>query len=143
MAPPRAETALRILLVEDDLFDANAFGRLVRRSGVSAHVEHHRSVESAWTRIRISEGAWGLLVLDQHLPDAHGLELLARLRRVDEALPVVVRSTALSRRESALASRLGVEACLEKNDARADHTLALLLWKIAERAATGVFPRPG
>lgn len=54
------------------------------------------------------------LILDQHMPQMTGLELVARLRTDGRNIPVLLITGSPSSALTALASRLGIEKVLEK-----------------------------
>jgi CheY-like chemotaxis protein len=80
-----------ILLVEDDLLNVDLARRVLRRR---PHVELVAAGTGADALALVAEQPPSLVLLDMHLPDLSGLEILARLR-ADPAtaqLPIVVLS---------------------------------------------------
>ncbi|MEZ4428372.1 MAG: response regulator [Nannocystaceae bacterium] len=113
---PRAERApSRILLVEDDPFDATLMRRAIQLSGVSRDEPlHARSLEEA--RPHLDGGALTLIILDLRLPDSRGLETIARLRGVDAQTPLVVVSELDDRTLQRAALAMGASAFLSKRE---------------------------
>jgi two-component system invasion response regulator UvrY len=63
---------------------------------------------------RLREGAWDVALLDLSLPDGSGIELLARIREVAPALPVLVLSMHAERRYAVQLLRSGASGYLQK-----------------------------
>jgi CheY-like chemotaxis protein len=79
----------RILLVEDDP-DAAVFFRDVLTGRGGYEVTH--TADPALALSLATRETWGLLLTDLHLPGMTGLELLAAVRAVRPALPVILVS---------------------------------------------------
>ncbi|WP_372462155.1 PP2C family protein-serine/threonine phosphatase [Nocardia rosealba] len=80
--------AARILLVEDDPGDALLVEELVADLGAGPRLEWVRTLAEAGERLRTDTP--DCVLLDLHLPDANGLEALARLHQIDDQIAVVV-----------------------------------------------------
>jgi DNA-binding response OmpR family regulator len=77
---------VRLLLAEDDADIAEPMARALRRDGYD--VDWVTSAAEVLERLR---AVWvDLLVLDLGLPDADGVELCRRIRRVDTRLPIIM-----------------------------------------------------
>jgi two-component system, OmpR family, response regulator len=79
-------TAMRILLVEDDLPLARALHQSLRTEGFIAN--HVADAKSALLTIDTNE--CDMLILDLGLPDMDGLALLKQIRKKNVALPVLI-----------------------------------------------------
>jgi DNA-binding response OmpR family regulator len=79
-------TAMRILLVEDDLPLARALHQSLRTEGFIAN--HVADAKSALLTIDTNE--CDMLILDLGLPDMDGLTLLKQIRKKNVALPVLI-----------------------------------------------------
>ena len=79
----------RILLVEDDP-DAAMFFRDVLTGRGGYEVTH--TADPALALSLATRETWGLLLTDLHLPGMTGLEMLAAVRAVRPALPVILVS---------------------------------------------------
>ena len=79
-------TAMRILLVEDDLPLARALHQSLRTEGFTAN--HVADAKSALLTIDTNE--CDMLILDLGLPDMDGLTLLKQIRKKNVALPVLI-----------------------------------------------------
>ena len=77
---------MRILLIEDDL----AIGGAVRdHAGADGHaVDWARSLAEG--RDHLGVAAYGLVLLDLHLPDGNGIGLLQEMRRRADVTPVII-----------------------------------------------------
>src|SRR5258706_7805308 len=76
---------MRLLIVEDDAMLADGLARALRRSGHTADCV--TSAEHA--ALALEHDAFDVMLLDLGLPGSDGFELLARLRRRGNTLPVV------------------------------------------------------
>ncbi len=74
----------RILVVDDEKPLRELIERILRKEG-------YEVLEAATTKeaLKLIQEA-DLLLLDLRLPDGDGLELLRRIRRVDEGLPIII-----------------------------------------------------
>ncbi len=77
---------MRLLIVEDDAMLADGLARALRRSGHTADCV--TSAEHA--ALALEHDAFDVMLLDLGLPGSDGFELLARLRRRGNTLPVIV-----------------------------------------------------
>ena len=79
---------MRLLIVEDDALLADGLARTLRRSGHTADCV--TSAERAL--LALEHDAFDVVLLDLGLPGSDGFELLARLRRGGNTVPVIVIS---------------------------------------------------
>lgn len=86
--PGTGQTPLRILLVEDDVFDRLAVRRCLQQSSVFAKVDEAASAAEALERIGAS--TYDCLLLDYYLPDMQGLVLFQAIRAAVPDMPVVI-----------------------------------------------------
>jgi DNA-binding response OmpR family regulator len=77
---------MRILVVEDDALVADAIRRGLVEAGFA--VDHVLTAEQA--EAAIATGEFDLAVIDIGLPGRDGLTLVKRLRRAEQALPVLI-----------------------------------------------------
>jgi DNA-binding response OmpR family regulator len=77
---------MRILLAEDDSFLADGLSLVLRESGYA--VDH--AEDGVQADIALATTGYDLLILDLGLPGMDGLELLSKLRRRGDNLPVIV-----------------------------------------------------
>lgn len=92
---------VRILLVEDDPGDALLVEEMVADLGTGPRLEWVRTLAEAGERLRADVP--DCVLLDLHLPDANGLEALARLHQIDDRVAVVVM-TGLDQEQTGLAA---------------------------------------
>ncbi|WP_308282529.1 response regulator transcription factor [Pseudonocardia nigra] len=98
---------MQVLVVEDDEGVAAA---VVEALGAHGHVVTHVSrAAEAWTRVRDAD----LVLLDLGLPDADGLDVLRRIRRIADT-PVLVLTARGSERDVVRGLRLGADDYLVK-----------------------------
>jgi putative two-component system response regulator len=77
-----------VLLVEDDPDHADLARRCLERAFPGVAVAHAGDAASATELCRSS--VWSLILLDHHLPDGFGLDLLGRIRESAPHVPVVM-----------------------------------------------------
>lgn len=92
--PPSAvvddKSAVRILLVEDNEYDAFSFRRALRKSDLQAHVTIRIRAEEALNELQIDGASFDLIVSDYKLPGMSGLELYKLLRERQIHVPLVM-----------------------------------------------------
>lgn len=76
---------MRILLIEDEPLLGEAVATHLRRAHAVDWVQSLGDGTEAMRTV-----AYDLLLLDLNLPDGHGIDLLERLRRTGQAVPVIV-----------------------------------------------------
>jgi DNA-binding response OmpR family regulator len=101
---------MRILVVEDDALVADALRRGLKDAGYA--VDHVWNAEAADTAL--SAVVFDLAVLDIGLPGSSGLELLQRLRRRGNALPVLILTARDELSDRVTALDLGADDYLAK-----------------------------
>ena len=97
--PDEPET---LLLVEDDAGDAVLVRELLADSGLQARLTWARSLAEARELLRTG-GVPGCILLDLHLPDARGLEVVTQVLAAAPGAPVVVL-TGLAEESAGLAA---------------------------------------
>ncbi len=103
-----------ILMVEDNRDDAEAVRRWLARSETSYELQVVETLGAAINAIGAHD--YDLILLDLNLPDSHGLEGLAQIRAVADALPIVVFSGYADRSIAILAVRSGAEDYVLKDE---------------------------
>jgi serine phosphatase RsbU (regulator of sigma subunit) len=97
--PPDPET---LLLVEDDAADMVLVEELLADSGIRATLLWARSLAEAKERLR-RDGVPGCILLDLHLSDAQGVEVVSQVLAVAPGAPIVVL-TGLAEESAGLAA---------------------------------------
>lgn len=111
--PTAALLELSILLVEDDLADRVLYSRYLRSEIPSARIQ---SVESAVAAVQaLKQQRCDAVLCDLNLPDAHGLEVVDMLLKVQADLPVVILSSTQNEMMATEALRRGAQDYLFKN----------------------------
>ncbi|MEL6352036.1 MAG: response regulator [Cyanobacteria bacterium J06627_28] len=106
---------IEVLLVEDSFSDAKMVEAIVSASNLARPTFHHAMrFENALTMLK--ENSYDLVLLDLHLPDGEGIELIAQIKQQVPKIPVVV-FTGLQDGETALAAiQQGAQDYLLKSD---------------------------
>ena len=102
--------ARRVLIVEDDSATLDLFCTKLRQAGYE--VDGAPSVADALTAL--AQRRYAVVLADHVMPDVHGLELLAILRRAVPGMPFILYSGFLTAELSAQAHEFGAFAVLEK-----------------------------
>lgn len=106
-----------LFLVEDTQDDEELSLRAISNCGVSCEVEVVRHGGEALRLLISPEGpAPDLIVLDFHLPELNGLDILRELRRHEKtrAVPVVILNAMGSEREMSQCLEAGANSCVQK-----------------------------
>jgi len=97
-----------LLIVEDDADQLEFLGRRFRRIGFQVTaIGHPRQA-----MVAVSARQFDVALLDMSLPEIDGIELMARLQRMQAGLPVVILSG--FKYPESQAKQLGAFACLVK-----------------------------
>jgi two-component system sensor histidine kinase/response regulator len=86
---PSMSDLLRLLIVDDDAVDREILRRAIERSEVHAEVDEVSTFRDAKTWLD-EHGGYDCLILDNHLPDATGVEVVRALRGQGITLPILV-----------------------------------------------------
>jgi signal transduction histidine kinase len=104
---------LRILLVEDSPADARLTSELLRDAGtLEFELEGAGTLDGALSTL--ANSSFDVILLDLSLPDAHGLETVARLRERCPLVPLVVLSGLDDERIAIEALKVGAQDYLVK-----------------------------
>ena len=99
-----------ILIVEDELVLARQLAR-----SLAGHGHEVGQADSAGTALeRVRSDSPDLVLLDLHLPDASGLEVMERIARHDATLPVILMTAHASVGDAVEAMRRGAADYLQK-----------------------------
>jgi CheY-like chemotaxis protein len=113
--------AMKILLVEDDAPVAEFLAEAFQEAGHQVVIAH--SGEEALRALRREPPE--VVFLDLILPKMNGIQVLERIRLIDETLPVVIITAYPNLEEVVEARRLGVTEVIEKPDVLKQYTGAL------------------
>ncbi len=129
-------TVLRILLVEDDEHDVNAFRRSFRDSRPPARISHCGGAEEAIKLLDAGAGAFDVVVADYKLTGLSGLELCKEVAANDIPLPVVMLTGRGSENVAVEALKAGAFDYLVKDpDQGYLELLPLVLAKVVQKHA--------
>lgn len=99
--PRNSGSPASLLLIEDDAGDALLVEELVADSAPEMNVVWVQSIAAAGDAL--AAGLPDCVLLDLHLPDAHGLEAVARVQEYADSVPIVVL-TGMAEEETGLAA---------------------------------------
>lgn len=105
---------IAILLVEDNEDDVEIIRRLVRRSGVDHRLEQAATGKAAIELARVQ--AFDIALVDQHLPDIRGEQLIGQLHGAAPELPVVMLTRQGDERLAVEVMKAGAYDYLRKDD---------------------------
>ncbi len=105
----------RMLVVDDSLVSRKASRNLLAMAGYT-NVEETADGQQAFSKISGSQPSFDLVVADWHMPVMSGLDLLKKLRAIDEfkKLPIILLTGEKNKDEVVSAIREGVTAYLVK-----------------------------
>lgn len=106
-----APTAATLLLIEDDGI-VRAWVRLALRDGEWTIAAEAGSAEAGYQLL--GRRHCDLLLIDQHLPDESGTDLLRRMRREGVVLPAVLMTATAEEGLNETARESGFQACVVK-----------------------------
>ena len=116
-ARPVAATKLRVLIVEDDLSDAELVVHALERSGFDLERDTVQSPEEFKQKMR--KNGYDIVLADYRLPGWSGMETVQILRRVGLDVPVIMVSGALGEDKAVECIKLGAaDYVLKDNLAR-------------------------
>lgn len=122
----------RVLLVEDDVVDHEMVHRLIDGSH---QLTEAKSVQAA--RASVAESLPDCVLLDQHLPDGSGLQLLKEL--VEQRVPVVMLTRYGNETVAVEAMKLGAKDYLIKGQLREDSLRSSIRFAVeAQRAESNL-----
>jgi two-component system chemotaxis response regulator CheY len=104
------------VLIVDDASAVRTYVRAALEGAPGLDVEVHEAVSGFEALRLLPRQSFDLLILDINMPNIHGLELIAMLRRSEhyKATPVLVISTEASERDKQRALELGADGFLAK-----------------------------
>ena len=105
---------IAILLVEDNEDDVEIIRRLVRRSGAEHRLELAATGKAAIELARVQ--AFDIALVDQHLPDIRGEQLIGQLHEAAPELPVVMLTRQGDERLAVEVMKAGAYDYLRKDD---------------------------
>ena len=108
--PPQSEIQKTIYIVDDDEAVTDSLHSLLETFGFKVQSNGSGSDFLADERHR----AAGCLLIDQHMPDASGLDVLDSLRKEGVQIPTILISGRLDASTRERATRLGVRELLDK-----------------------------
>lgn len=111
----RQQTFVRCLLVDDNRFDRYNVRYAAERAGLN--LEFYEAATAAEARRLLNEETFGLIILDQNLPDGEGLELAAEasLSLHNAAAPRIMLTSQDDQRLAQGASAVGCAEFLVKS----------------------------
>ena len=102
---------VNLLLIEDDVDVADVLARTFREEGHETTVTHSGEAGLA----SLARQRPDAVLLDVRMPTMNGIEVLRRIRAIDQALPVIIISGLATPSEIAKARELGVTEVIEKS----------------------------
>jgi DNA-binding response OmpR family regulator len=121
--------AVNLLLIEDEVDVADLLARAFREEGHLTSVAHSGEDGLA----RLGRERPDAVLLDIRLPKMNGIEVLRRIREIDQALPVIIITGLATPSEISQAWDLGVTEVIEKS---------YVLKNLSESLALAVRKRP-
>ena len=101
---------MKLLLIEDDVPVAEVLASSFAVEGHETAIAY--TSEEGLTRL--GQDRPDVVLLDIHLPKMSGIDVLRKIRSLDQSLPVIIITGKATAREMAEARRLGVTDIIEK-----------------------------
>jgi two-component system, NarL family, invasion response regulator UvrY len=120
---------MKILLIDDHSIVRFGVRQLIQQRWPGAHVVEAATLAQALQEVRAS--AWDVVIADLNLPDAHGVECVAQLRKAAPAVPILVLSMHSETAYATQVLRMGAMGYLTKERAPEELVAAV------ERVANG------
>lgn len=126
--PPSEQSRVQICVVDDDEGVADSLKLLLETFGYDVMSYNSGADLIADDR----RHAAGCLIIDQHMPNMNGLDLVDRLQKEGVRMPAILISGRLDTNTKERAARLGIASVLEKPFA-ADRLVGLIRTVLPER----------
>lgn len=104
-------SSLSVLVIDDDVNVCDYLEELLTPEGCAVSAE--QDADAAIARLKAKE-TFHILILDLRMPDASGLEILARLRKIDKDIAVIILTAYPSLESATNAIELDVSAYMQK-----------------------------
>jgi|GEM_PF-2701927 len=101
----------RILIVDDELILCNALRYHLLNKGYEVEI----STCYQEFQKKINTGQFDLMLLDLHLNDIEGLDLLKIARQISSEMKIIMVSSYLDQNNISMAKELGAYECVRKN----------------------------
>ena len=85
------DLTLKLFLVDDDEFDAMAFDRALKKSGMNYSLSHCNQATKALEIIQ--DGEFDLVFLDYQMPGTDGLSLLKKFKGLGVMAPIAIMTS--------------------------------------------------
>jgi two-component system, NarL family, invasion response regulator UvrY len=106
---------MRVLVADDHPIVREGLKHLIRDEFASSVIEETDSGSGAIAAIRAA--TWDVVILDIHLPDKNGLDVLKEAKSIAASLPVIVLSVYPEEQYALRAFKAGADAYLTKESA--------------------------
>lgn len=104
---------MNILLLEDNLTDANLAIIALKKAFENCSIEHCTTIEQAREQLRIKK-EFGLGILDMHLPDGTGLDFLSDIRNMGTDMAVIMLTGSGDEEVAVVALKSGADDYMAK-----------------------------
>ncbi|PCI34776.1 MAG: response regulator [Flavobacteriaceae bacterium] len=134
----KAEKVLKILLVEDNLFEVLRFKKTIESFDINCEVTHAKHGREAIKRLQ-SEHLPDIILLDLEMPELNGLEFLEIIKEYEhlKIIPTIIHSSHSGQQEISKCFKLGIAGFMVKTAVHEDyvynlkHTLTKWYEKVA------------
>ncbi len=123
-----SESALKVLLIEDQESDAELIRRYLGASG-RAHLTWTKSLSEGLKKLK-DVSAFDIILVDLGLPDSEGLPTLEALLESKFGIPIVVLTGDLNEHRGVKAVRMGADDYLLKGEIRSESLVRSLQYAV-------------
>lgn len=115
MSQDHLSPSLRVLLIEDNVYDRDAFERAVKKGGIPVELSTCVRAEDALQQLQETPTAFDLVVSDHNLPGMSGLEFCREILQRQFPVPTVLLTGGGSEHLAVEALKMGVNDYLIKD----------------------------
>jgi len=107
---------IRVLIIDDNPQDIYFISRALRQPSMNVDVHAANSLEQLNQKLKPTDQAWHIIILDYVMPTLDVVEALAQLQQCDAEIPVLIVSGQVQTEAVVELMRLGVRDFIRKDD---------------------------
>ena len=106
--------ALKILLIEDNITDANQIGKMLKEHCCQPDIQHVQKIENAVAKL--NQDSFDVVLLNMALADSRGINSLEMVQQKAPQLPTIILTTAYNANLAVKSLRSGAQDYLIKSE---------------------------
>jgi len=122
----KIDRVLRILLIEDNIFEVLRFKKIVGSFTIKCEITHAKHGGEAITKLQ-ENNLPDLILLDLDMPTLNGLEFLTIIKQYEhlENIPTIIHSSQSGQQEISQCFKLGIAGFMVKTSDHKEYVLNL------------------